>query len=196
MRSRWSCVAALAGGIVVGTVAPAGAQVTGCPYREGSDPSARPSPLDSVTFKVGGSDVRVCYSRPSARGRTMIGGENVPYGQVWRTGANETTKIMSAAALRVGGIEVPAGMHALYTVPGESEWQIIVNRSHEQWGAERTYTDEVKAQELGRTTVKAERLDDHIEAFTIRAEPQADGSANLVLEWEHTRVRVPITVKK
>ena len=196
MRGRWSSVVALAAGIAVGAASPAGAQVTGCPYRAGSDPSARPSPLDSVMLKVAGSDVKVCYGRPSARGRTMIGGENVPFGQVWRTGANETTKIMSAAALQVGGIEVPAGMHALYTVPGESEWQIIVNRSHEQWGAERTYSDEVKAQELGRATVKVERVDNHIETFTIRSEPGADGSASLVLEWEHTRVRVPITVTK
>jgi len=196
MRSRWSCIAALAGGIVVGAAAPAGAQVTGCPHREGSDPSARPSPLDSVMFTVAGRDVKVCYGRPSARGRTMIGGDLVPYGEVWRTGANETTKLMSSTALRVGGIDVPAGMYALYTVPGESEWQIIVNRAHEQWGAERTYTEEVKAQELGRTAVKAEHVEDHIETFTIRAEPQANGTASLVLEWEHTRVRVPITARK
>ena len=192
MQSRWSAVAVLAAAVVTGAGSPAGAQVGACPYREGSDPAARPSPLDSVTFTVAGSQVRVCYGRPSARGRTMIGGDNVPFGQVWRTGANETTKIMSGVALSVGDIQVPAGTHALYTVPGESEWQIIVNPSHEQWGAERTYTDEVRAQELGRTTVKAERVENHIEKFTIRAEPQADGSASLVLEWENTRVRVPV----
>jgi len=192
MRIRSSGVAAMLAAAIAGTVTPAQAQISGCPYREGSNPAARPSPLDSLTFEVAGNEVKVCYGRPSARGRTMIGGDNVPFGQVWRTGANETTKIMSGAALLVGDIEVPAGMHALYTVPGESQWQIIVNRSYEQWGAERTYTDEVKAQEIGRVTVPVERIDDHVETFTIRAEPRPDGSAQLVLEWEHTRVRVPM----
>ncbi|HET7038422.1 MAG TPA: DUF2911 domain-containing protein, partial [Gemmatimonadales bacterium] len=129
-----------------------------------------------------------------ARGRTMIGGEAVPYGRVWRTGANETTKIMSPVPLSVAGIEVPAGTYALYTVPGETDWEIILNRSFEQWGRENTYTDSVRAQEVGRAIVKAERLTGSIETFTIRAEPQENG-AMLVLEWETTRVKVPVLMR-
>jgi hypothetical protein len=165
-----------------------------CPYRAGAALDQRPSPLDSLTFQVDGQTVKICYGRPSARGRTMIGGEAVPFGRVWRTGANETTKIMTPVPISVGGIEVPAGTYALYTVPGESEWEIIVNRSHEQWGRENNYTDEVRAQEVGRATVKVQRLTEPIETFTIRAEPQANG-AMLVLEWETTRVAVPVRVR-
>jgi hypothetical protein len=79
----------------------------------------------------------------------MIGGEAVPY----------------------GSLEVRAGMYALDTVPGESEWEIIINRSYQQWGRENTYTAEVRAQELGRVTVPVERVEAPIETFTIRAEP-------------------------
>lgn len=171
---------------------PAAAQETGCPYNADMRLETRPSPLDSVTFDVSGHAVKICYGRPSARGRTMIGGEAVPFGQVWRTGANETTKIITAAPLSVGGIEIAAGTYALYTVPGASEWQVIVNRSYQQWGRENTYTEEVRKQEVGRATVPVERVTDRVETFTIRAEPQADGSVHLVLEWEHTRIRVPV----
>lgn len=177
---------------LVAPVVPAAGQDTACPYRASMTLERRPSPLDSVTFQVSGHPVKICYGRPSARGRTMIGGAAVPFGQVWRTGANETTKIMTPVPLSVGGIEVPAGTYALYTVPGEQEWEIIVNRSYEQWGQENTYTDEVRQQEVGRATAKVERLTDAMETFTIRAEPQEDGSAQLVLEWERTRVRIPV----
>jgi hypothetical protein len=155
----------------------------------------RPSPLDSLTFPVSGHAVKICYGRPSLRGRAMIGATAVPFGQVWRTGANETTKLITAVPLSVGGIEVPAGMFALYTVPGEREWEIIVNRSYEQWGRENNYSDEVRRQELGRARATVEQLAEPIETFTIRAEPQPDGSAHLVLEWERTRVRVPVVAR-
>lgn len=185
----------LALGLAFMPAAPAPAQDTGCPYNANMRLETRPSPLDSLSFAVNGHAVKLCYGRPSARGRTMIGGEAVPFGQVWRTGANETTKLMTPVPLSVSGIEVPAGTYALYTVPGETEWQVIVNRSYEQWGRENTYTDEVRRQEVGRATVPVERSAEHIETFTIRAETQADGSAHLVLEWETTRIRVPVAVR-
>jgi hypothetical protein len=119
----------------------------------------------------------------------------VPFGQVWRTGANETTKLITPVPLSVGGIEVPAGMFALYAVPGETEWDIIINRSYEQWGRENNYTEEIQKQELGRAKAGVEGLADAVETFTIRAEPQADGSAMLVLEWERTRVKVRIEAR-
>jgi hypothetical protein len=179
-----------------GVVTAAAAQDQACPFRAGMPLATRPSPLDSVAFAVGGHAVKVCYGRPSLKGRTMIGGEAVPYGKVWRTGANETTKLITTAPLSVGGIQVPAGMYALYTVPGETEWEVIVNRSYQQWGRENTYTDSVKAQEVGRAKAKVEALATPIEQFTIRAEPQPDGSAQLVLEWQTTRIRVPVVMGK
>lgn len=157
--------------------------------------AGRKSPLDSLTLTVAGKPVKVCYGRPSSRGRTMIGGENVPYGKLWRTGANEPTIFFAPVALSVAGIAVPAGKYSLYTVPGESEWEIIVNRSTSQWGEEHTYTDEIKAQEVGRAKVKSEHLKDPIEMFTIRPDASGKAAKALVLEWEKTRVQIPIAAR-
>ena len=87
----------------------------------------RVSPLDSISFKVEKSNVKLCYSRPSLKGRTMIGGEAVPYGKIWRTGSNEPTMIHTDGPLEIAGVKVPAGTYSIYTVPGEKEWEVIVN---------------------------------------------------------------------
>jgi len=150
--------------------------------------ATRKSPLDSLSFKVGSSDVKVCYGRPSLRGRHMLGGDDVPYGKLWRTGANEPTMIHTSGPLVVAGIKVPAGSYSLYTVPNASEWEVIVNKSITQWGEEHTYTDAVKAQELGRGKLKPETLKTPVEQFTIKSE-----TGFLVLEWETTRVKIPVT---
>jgi hypothetical protein len=149
------------------------------------------SPQDSVTFQAGGATVKVCYSRPSLRGRHMVGGEAVPFGRIWRTGANEPTMIHTTGHLVIAGIHVDAGTYALYTVPGEQEWEIVVNRAHTQWGEESNYTAAVQAQEVGRGRVAAQRPAQPVEQFTIRAEPGAGGDAVLVLEWENARVAIP-----
>ena len=161
----------------------------------------RVSPFDSVTFRVAGQEVKICYGRPSARGRTMIGSGSeegpiqmgeVPFGKIWRTGANEATLLRTPIALSIAGVTVPAGTYSIYTVPGPTEWEIIVNRSYSQWGMERFYTDEVQAQEVGRGRVSSEPTDSHVETFTIRAEDSADGGLLMILEWERTRVPVPV----
>ena len=149
--------------------------------------ATRKSPLDSLSFNVGSSDVKVCYGRPSLRGSHMLGGSDVPYGKLWRTGANEPTMIHTSGPLVVAGIKVPAGSYSLYTVPNASEWEVIVNKSITQWGEEHNYTDAVKAQELGRGKVKPEALKNPVEVFTITSEP-----GFLVLEWETTRVKIPV----
>ena len=152
----------------------------------------RKSPLDSVSFTVGGKTVKVCYGRPSLRGRQMIGGEAVPYGRIWRTGANEPTMVHATGPITLAGLKIPAGTYSLYTVPDKTEWEIIVNRSTTQWGEESGYTDEVQKQELGRAKVKGESLSAPVETFTIRAEPGSGETKALVLEWEKTRVRIPV----
>lgn len=152
----------------------------------------RSSPKDSVSFTAGGSTVKVCYSRPALKGRSMIGGENVPYGQLWRTGANEATMFHTSGHLVIAGIHVDAGTYSLYTVPGEREWEVIVNRAHMQWGHESTYTDSVRAMEVGRGRVPAQRLQAPVEQFTIRAEPSRGEDANLILEWQNSRVAIPV----
>ena len=162
----------------------------------------RVSPFDSVTFRVAGQEVKICYGRPYARGRTMIGSGSeegpiqmgeVPFGKIWRTGANEPTLLRTPIALVIAGVSVPAGTYSIYTVPGESEWEIIVNRSYSQWGHEGFYTDEIRAQEVGRGTVSSEPTDSHVETFTIRAEDLPDGTVHVLLEWERTRVRIPVS---
>jgi hypothetical protein len=158
--------------------------------------ATRKSPLDSVSFTVGGTPVMVCYGRPSLRGRTMLGGEAVPYGKLWRTGANEPTMIHTAGPITVAGLKVPAGTYSLYTVPGPSEWQVIVNRSITQWGEEHNYTDEVKAQELGRAKVPAEKSPQKVETFTIRPDPSPGAATAMLLEWQNTRVRIPLAPAK
>lgn len=154
--------------------------------------ATRKSPLDSVSFAVGSSEVRVCYGRPSLRGRKMVGGEGVPYAKIWRTGANEPTMIHTTGPIAVAGIRISAGSYSLYTVPGPKEWDVIVNRSITQWGEESNYTDAVKAQEVGRAKVKSEGLSAPVETFTIRPERTSGDAQALVLEWEKTRVRIPV----
>ena len=156
----------------------------------------RKSPLDSISFTVSKQPVKVCYGRPSSRGRVMLGGKDVPYGKLWRTGANEPTILFAPIPLSVAGLLVPPGVYSLYTVPGPKEWEIIVNRSIAQWGKEDQYTDAIKAQELGRAKVKSEQLATPLETFTIRAEPAGSDAKALVLEWEKTRVRIPIQAGK
>jgi hypothetical protein len=167
---------------------------TACPHRN-VPLEGRKSPLDSLTFKVGKQPVKVCYGRPSSSGRVMLGGEYVPYGKLWRTGANEPTIFFTSIPLTVAGLRVSPGVYSLYTVPGPKEWEVIVNRSVSQWGKEDQYTDKVKAQELGRAKVKSETTSAPVERFTIRAEPMGD-DANLVLEWEKTRVKIPVKAAK
>jgi hypothetical protein len=152
---------------------------------------SRPSPLDSLTFTVGDGMVKICYGRPSARERTMIGGSAVPFGKIWRTGANEPTMIHTTVALNVAGVDVEPGTYSLYTVPGESEWEIVVNRATSQWGHESRYTDEVHAQEVGRGKAMSSTMDEHVEMFTIRSENSGSGTS-VLLEWEHTRVMIPV----
>ena len=156
----------------------------------------RVSPLDSITFRIDHHAVKVCYGRPSARGRTMLGGKEVPYGKLWRTGANEPTMIHTPVPLSVAGIEIGPGSYALYTIPGEGEWVVIVNSSITQWGHIAEYSSKVKAQEMGSAEVHRDWLDDHVEKMTFRTEAGSDGATLLVLEWEHTRVSIPITARE
>ncbi len=195
----------MAAGMALIQAAPASAQVDmSCIARTDIVPlEGRTSPLDSLTFSVARQEVKICYGRPSSRGRTMIGSPGaegsvaqmgvVPFGKIWRTGANEPTLLRTPVALVVVGVRVPAGTYSIYTVPGEAEWEIIVNRSYSQWGQEGSYTDEVRAQEVGRGKVASERTDSHVETFTIRAEDSSDGTVHVILEWERTRVRVAIS---
>jgi hypothetical protein len=173
--------------------APTPAELPACVIMA-KDPASvakRASKLDSLVFKVGAVDVKVCYGAPQLKGRRMIGGEAVPFGKLWRTGANEPTMLHTSGTLMIGQLVVPAGSYSIYSVPGEKTWEIIVNKSITQWGAEAGYTEAIKAQEIGRTTVKAE-TGPSTEVLTFTAAPSAKDAKALVLAWDRAKISIPV----
>lgn len=151
----------------------------------------RASPYDSLSLSVGGAPAKVCYGRPSARGREIFGAL-IPYDTLWRTGANEPTTIHLSFPAEIAGLVVPPGSYTLYSVPGRDAWTIIVNRSTSQWGLETDYTPEVRAQEVGRATVRAGRTPAFVETFTLSAQPRGTSTTDLLIDWENTRVAIPV----
>ncbi len=155
----------------------------------------RASPYDSTFVQVGGARGLICYSRPSLKGRHMVGGTAVPFGKLWRTGANEPTIIHLPVAATIAGLKVEPGSYSIYTIPGEKEWTVIVNRSTKQWGIESGYTAEIEKQEVGRAKLPAQAVAQPIETFTIRSVPTRGGS-DVVLDWEHSRIAIPVVAAK
>jgi hypothetical protein len=186
--------AAYLGRTAEGPSAPAAAD-TACAVMNAEElPLAlRESPLDSVTFRIGGAPIKICYGRPTARSRQVIGSSAVPYGRLWRTGANEPTVIHTTIPLIIAGIRVRAGSYSLYTVPNEGTWEIILNRSITQWGDESAYTEAVRAQEVGRGPAESERSEEYVAQFTIRVEPETPAFAFIVLAWGYTQVMISVS---
>jgi hypothetical protein len=139
---------------------------------------------------VGLTDIEIVYSRPGLKGRKVFGGLE-PYGVVWRTGANNPTKITFSTAAKIGGKDVPAGSYGLYSIPGETEWTVIINRIGEKdWGA---YSYQ-EANDVARVKVKPVALAQPVETFTIDFNDIKTESATLNLIWEKTRVPVKVEV--
>jgi hypothetical protein len=146
------------------------------------------SPAASVKERVGVTDVSVDYSRPSVRERKIFGGL-VPYGQVWRTGANAATKITFATDVKLGGAAVPAGSYALFTIPGEAEWTVILSKVvDDQWGS---YAYNQK-DDQARVKVRPVPMAEPLETMTISLQDIRAGKANLVIAWETTKVPIEI----
>lgn len=145
------------------------------------------SPSSTVTQKVGLGEVTIEYSRPSVKGRKIFGGLE-PYGAVWRTGANSATKITFSTPVKVEGRELAAGVYALYSIPGQSEWSVIFNKATGEWGAY-TYKQE---NDVLRVKVKPVALAQTVETFTIDINDTKADSATLNLLWEKTRVPVKL----
>lgn len=149
-----------------------------------------PSPAATIKQRIGITDVEVSYSRPSMRGRKIFGGLEA-YGKVWRTGANSATKITFSTPVKFGGTGVAAGAYALFTIPGEKEWTVILNKVTGQWGA---YTYDEK-NDVARVQVAPATLAAPVETFTIGFDDlQNESSATLSLAWEKTRVAVTLSV--
>ncbi|HVU33464.1 MAG TPA: DUF2911 domain-containing protein [Opitutaceae bacterium] len=178
---RLLCVLAL--GVLVTPTLPAQAQRLELP---------RPSPNCTLKQRVGLTDIEVVYSRPGMKGRHIFGTGDVlvPYGEVWRTGANEATRITFSTAVKFGGADVPAGTYALFSIPGPQEWTVILNKVTGQWGA---YSYDAK-NDLVRVTVPAMSVAEPMETFTIDVNDIRDDSATLNLEWDRTRVPVKLGV--
>lgn len=190
MKPPGPALAALAAIAISAAPGSVGAQVPPCTFRGAPDALAnRESPLDSVMIRLGDATVKLCYGRPSARGRVMVGGED-PYGIPWRMGANEPTTLHLPFPARVGSVDVGPGSYSLYAVPDAGSWTIVVNGNTNRWGI--PLGPEVRRSDVGSFTVRPSPLEPPVETLTFRFEGGGDSGA-LVYEWEETTFRIPIS---
>jgi hypothetical protein len=161
----------------------------------------RVSPHETITATIDGNEMKLVYGRPytvkpgTSEVRKIWGGL-VPFGQVWRTGADEATLLNSAQPIEIGGYSLPAGTYSLFTLPVEDgEAKLIINKKTGQWGIPYREAEE-KANELARVGLKKKELDKTVDQFTMAIEPQPGGGGVLMMMWEKTQYSVPFTVKK
>lgn len=151
------------------------------------DKSKRPSPPATATLDLGdGKSITIDYSSPRLKGR-KLGVDLAPYGQVWRTGANEATTFVTTADVVVGGTLVPAGSYTLFTIPNKEKWVLIISKKTGEWGI--PYPGQ--SEDLARVDMKVSKLPSSVENFTISLDKTARGGT-LNLDWETTRASVPI----
>ena len=154
------------------------------------DKSKRPSPPATATADLGGgATIKVDYSSPKVKGRKIFGGL-VPYGKIWRTGANEATTFVTTADITVGGKTVPAGSYTLFTIPNADKWTLVLSKKTGEWGTDYPGED----QDLARIDMKGSKLPGLQEDFKISFDKTSAG-ATMNVDWENTRASVD-TVKK
>jgi len=148
------------------------------------------SPEATAEFDQNGLHLKVDYSQPAKKGRQIFGEPSsralVPYGKVWRTGANEATLLTVEPDVTLAGQPLPAGRYTLWTIPGPDSWQVVINNETGQWG-----TEYDPARDRFRATVPVGSLPDTTQLFTIDFVPQP-GGADLHLHWDTREVRIPI----
>jgi hypothetical protein len=152
------------------------------------DKGPMPSPPATASVTLDRQVVTIHYNAPSIRGRKIMGGL-VPYGQVWRTGANPATTLIAPVDLHIGSLNVPAGTYTVYTLPSATEWKLIINKQTGQWGTEYNQN-----QDLGRIAMKKKALPKPQEVMSISFENTAGKKTELHVKWETTDVYVPVTV--
>jgi hypothetical protein len=145
------------------------------------------SPAATVSQSIGLAKATVEYSRPALKGRKMFGTQ-VPYGKVWRTGANKVTNLILSDEMTLNGQKVPAGTYGLFTIPNPNEWTIILSKDANIWGA---YTYNA-ANDVMRFSVKAQKLARPEEYLTIAFTDFSASEASLEIRWENTVVKFPI----
>lgn len=146
----------------------------------------RPSPLSLTAMKFEDAYVKITYNRPHKKGRTIFG-DLVPYGQIWRVGANEATEITVTKDVKLGGKTLAAGTYTLFAIPNPDKWTIIVNKDLGQWGAYR-YN---KESDLFSFDVPTQKTAEVYEPFTIEFEKKNVKSTNLLMKWDETMVAIP-----
>ena len=152
------------------------------------DKSKRPSPPASAKCDLpGGKSISIDYSSPRVKGRKVFGGI-VPYGEPWRTGANEATTFVTTADLMVGGKHVPAGSYTIFTVPNKDKWILIVSKKTGEWGIPYPGAD----MDLVRADMNASATSSPVENFTV-AFDKGDKDCTLRIEWENSRAAIAIS---
>lgn len=152
----------------------------------------RPVPASlksTITQEVGKTEVSITYSRPNANGREIFGAL-VPYGEVWRTGANQATTVELSTDVALGGHNVAKGRYSLFTIPGEDSWTILLNTVPDQFGA---FSYDA-AMDLLRFEVPVESQAAHVETFEIGFTNVANNAATIVLSWANSRIAIPVSV--
>lgn len=149
---------------------------------------AQASPPGTAELDMSGKKIAIQYSRPSMRGRKIVG-DLVPYDRIWRTGANKATSLTTDLDLMIGNVSVPKGSYTLYTLPSANGWKLIINKQTGQWGTE--YNEKM---DLARIDMKVEKTAAPVEQFTISL-AKADKGGVLKMEWENTSASVNFTAK-
>ena len=157
------------------------------------DKSKRPSPPASAACKFSdGKTIKIDYSSPRAKGRKIFGEASekalVPYGQIWRTGANDATTFVTDTNLNVGGKAVPAGSYTIFTVPKADAWSLAISKKTGEWGTD--YPGE--GEDLARIPMTVSKTSAPVENFTIGFD-QAGSKCTLHMDWENTRASVDVT---
>ncbi|HZI53200.1 MAG TPA: DUF2911 domain-containing protein [Chitinophagaceae bacterium] len=148
----------------------------------------QPSPTASIKQNFALSNIEISYSRPGVKGRKVFG-DLVPYGKVWRTGANNATTITFGEEVTIGGKKVPAGKYGLLTIPGQSEWTIIISKQTNVTSP----ADYKQDQDVARVTAKPEALPFSIETFMISIDEIKSNSCSIGMGWENTYVSFDVT---
>jgi len=162
-----------------------------CLMSSAQDKSKRPSPPEQAQCKFSdGKTITVDYSSPRAKSRKIFG-ELVPYGQVWRTGANEATTFVTTTGVTADGRDVPAGNYTIFTVPEQNKWTLIVNKKTGEWGIPYKYESE----ELVRIPMSVSKTSAPVENFTIKFDQGGD-ACTLNISWEETQASVKLSEKK
>ena len=151
-----------------------------------------PSPSAKVMQTIGMTDVTVEYSRPGAKGRSIFAADGlVPFGQMWRTGANKNTMITFSKPVNFGGTDVEAGTYAVFTKPMANQWEVYLYTDTENWGTPSEWTDsKVAAKAMAKTMKMGEKM----ENFTIMFDELTGDGGNMYLGWENTMAMVPVKV--